>query len=121
VPSKGQDLHNYLKNGIVLCKAVNAIKSGECMWLGPSLCLLPLARLTSLPTSFVATGSVKTISTSSAPFPQMENISAYLAVCKAWGMKSSDLFMTKDLYENANMGKSLPSLSGSPRHLQHMC
>lgn len=75
VKAGNQSLHEYLKNGIVLCKALNAIKAG----------------------------SVKSISTSNMPFPQMENIAAYLAVCKAWGMKSSDLFMTKDLYENANM------------------
>jgi len=71
----GQTLHEYLKDGIVLCTAINAIKAG----------------------------SVKSISTSKMPFNQMENIASYLAVCKAWGMKSSDLFMTKDLYENANM------------------
>ena len=75
VKAGGQSLHEYLKNGQVLCKALNAIKAG----------------------------SVKSISTSNMPFPQMENIASYLAVCKAWGMKSSDLFMTKDLYENANM------------------
>jgi len=73
--SGGQTFQEFLKDGIVLCKSINAIKSG----------------------------SVKTINHSKMPFPQMENIAAYLAVCKDWGMKSSDLFMTKDLYENANM------------------
>jgi len=75
VKAGNQNLHEYLKNGIVLCKALNTIKAG----------------------------SIKSISSSNMPFPQMENIASYLAVCKAWGMKSSDLFMTKDLYENANM------------------
>jgi hypothetical protein len=51
----------------------------------------------------IKAGTIKTINHSKMPFPQMENIAAYLAACKAWGMKSSDLFMTKDLYENANM------------------
>jgi hypothetical protein len=71
----GQTFQEFLKDGIALCKAINAIKSG----------------------------SVGKINHSKMPFPQMENIAAYLAVCKDWGMKSSDLFMTKDLYENANM------------------
>jgi len=73
--ANGAPFHDYLKDGIVLCKALNAISPG----------------------------SIKSINHSKMPFPQMENIAAYLAVCKGWGMKSSDLFMTKDLYENANM------------------
>ena len=85
VKSNGAPLHEYLKNGQVLCKALNAIKKG----------------------------SVPSVSTSNMPFPQMENIASYLAVCKAWGMKSSDLFMTKDLYENANMGMRH---THTPRH-----
>jgi len=70
-----QELHEYLKDGKVLCAALNKIKPG----------------------------SIASINSSSMPFKQMENIAAYLAVCKSWGMKSSDLFMTTDLYENANM------------------
>jgi len=71
----GQSLHEFLKDGVVLCKAVNVIKPG----------------------------SVPTINNSTMPFKQMENVAAYLAACKALGMKSGDQFMTKDLYENANM------------------
>jgi hypothetical protein len=71
----GQSLHEFLKDGTVLCKAINTIKSG----------------------------TIKTINNSTMPFKQMENIAAYLAACKGFGMKSSDEFMTKDLYENANM------------------
>jgi len=70
-----QSLHEYLKDGIVLCTALNKIKAN----------------------------SIPTINKSTMPFKQMENVANYLAVCKSWGMKSSDLFMTKDLYENANM------------------
>jgi len=70
-----QTLQEFLKDGIVLCKAINAIQPG----------------------------TVKTVNHSKMPFPQMENTARYLEVCKAWGMKSSDLFQTKDLYENANM------------------
>jgi len=70
-----QDLYEYLKDGVVLCNAINKIKPG----------------------------SIAKISSSKMPFNQMENIAGYLAVCKSWGMKSSDLFMTKDLYENANL------------------
>jgi len=71
----GQSLHEFLKDGTVLCRAMNAIKPG----------------------------TIKAINNSTVPFKQMENIAAYLAACRAFGMKSSDEFMTKDLYENANM------------------
>ena len=34
---------------------------------------------------------------------KMENINAYLQACQSWGMKTSDLFQTVDLYEQKNM------------------
>jgi len=76
IKSDGASLHEYLKSGQVLCKAVNAIK----------------------------TGSVKTINTMKAPFKERENIANYLAACKALGSKDSDLFMTQDLYDSGNLG-----------------
>jgi len=71
----GQSLQEFLKDGIVLCKAINVIKPG----------------------------TVKAINNSTMPFKQMENVAAYLSGCRTLGMKSSDEFMTRDLYENANM------------------
>jgi len=71
----GQSLHEFLKDGVALCKAINVIKPGV----------------------------VRTINNSTMPFKQMENVASYLTACRTLGMKSSDEFMTKDLYENANM------------------
>jgi hypothetical protein len=76
VASNGAGFQDYLRNGQVLCKAVNAIKAN----------------------------SVKTINTMKAPFKERENIANYLAACKALGAKDTDLFMTQNLYEdNANL------------------
>jgi len=71
--SSAEGLQRALKNGIILCKAVNAIFPG----------------------------SVRTINTSAMPFPQRENVAAYLEACKSAGVV--DTFMTTDLYEGANM------------------
>jgi len=76
VKSEGASLHEYLKSGQVLCKAVNTIKPG----------------------------AVKTINTMKAPFKERENIANYLAACKGLGSKDSDLFMTQDLYDSGNLG-----------------
>lgn len=44
-----------------------------------------------------------TISTSTLPFKQMENINNFLTVAKKWGTPEYELFQTIDLYENKNM------------------
>mmetsp|Transcript_313 Transcript_313/g.438 ORF Transcript_313/g.438 Transcript_313/m.438 type:complete len:129 (+) Transcript_313:51-437(+) len=69
------DLGDALNDGTVLCKMANNIQPG----------------------------SIKKINTGKMPFLKMENINAYLEVCRAWGLKSSDLFQTVDLYEKKNM------------------
>jgi len=69
-------LQEYLKNGIVLCKAINAIKPG----------------------------TIAKVNTLASPFKERENIASYLTACKTLGCRETDQFMTQDLYENANMG-----------------
>jgi len=69
------DLQAALKSGVVLCELMNAI------W----------------------PGSISKIQQSSMPFVQRENIVAYLNACKAKGMRETDLFVTGDLFEGANM------------------
>ncbi|KAG5184842.1 calponin homology domain-containing protein, partial [Tribonema minus] len=64
-----------LKDGSVLCKLLNAIRPG----------------------------TVKKINTSSMPFKQMENISAYLKGCRALGVAEHSLFETVDLYEEKDI------------------
>jgi len=76
VAANGAGFQDYLKNGQVLCKAVNAIKPN----------------------------SVRSINTMKAPFKERENIANYLSACKELGAKSTDLFMTQDLYEGSNLG-----------------
>jgi len=73
--ASGSSLHEYLKSGIVLCEAINKIRSG----------LVPR------------------VNGPGAAFKEMENIGNYLAACQKLGMKSNDTFQTVDLYENANM------------------
>jgi hypothetical protein len=60
-----------LKSGMILCNLINAIQPG----------------------------TVKKIETSSMPFKQMENISAFLRGCRTLGLPEHDLFETVDLYE----------------------
>jgi len=73
--ASGQSLHEYLKNGVVLCESVNKIRAG----------------------------SVPRINGPGMPFKEMENIGNYLAACQKIGLKSNDTFQTVDLYENQNM------------------
>merc|ERR1712060_536689 len=68
-------LHEWLKDGIILCKLINAIEPG----------------------------SVKKINNSNMNFRQMENIGKFLEGAKAYGVKETDLFQTVSLYENQNM------------------
>merc|ERR1712212_1164849 len=68
-------LHEWLKDGIILCKLINAIEPG----------------------------SVKKINNSNMNFRQMENIGKFLEGAKAYGVQETDLFQTVSLYENQNM------------------
>jgi len=69
------DFESWLRDGTVLCKAINVISPH----------------------------SVTKINTSSLAFKQMENISNYLDATSAYGVLKSDTFQTVDLYEGKNM------------------
>jgi len=71
----GSNFNEWLKDGVVLCGLINALKPG----------------------------SVKKVNTSKMAFKQMENISNYLAGCESYGLLKTDSFQTVDLYENQNM------------------
>ena len=75
-------LQEELKNGVVLCSLINAIKPG----------------LTKPP------------STSKMPFKQMENISMYLDGCTKLGVPSFSSFQTVSLFENKDMGSVLNNI-----------
>lgn len=67
--------HESLKDGVLLCQALNVIKPG----------LVPK------------------INTGKMPFVQRENIVNYLEGCKKLGMKVIDCFVTQDLFEGDNL------------------
>uniref|UniRef100_A0A1I8FUU5 Calponin-homology (CH) domain-containing protein n=1 Tax=Macrostomum lignano TaxID=282301 RepID=A0A1I8FUU5_9PLAT len=69
---------NILQNGIVLCKLMNKIKPG----------------------------SVKKINeANSMPFKIMENINAFQNAIKAYGVPTTDVFQTVDLYEKKDISQ----------------
>ena len=75
-------LQEELKNGVVLCNLINAIKPG----------------LINKPKN------------SKMPFMQMENIAMYLEGCTKLGVPSFSSFQTVSLYENKDMGAVLQNI-----------
>jgi len=73
---------DWLKDGRVLCAAMNKLK----------------------PNSITVNGQ-------SSAFKERENVANYLAACKSYGVKETDLFMTEDLYEGKNMGQVVQNIS----------
>ncbi|KAF9941035.1 hypothetical protein BGZ67_006091 [Mortierella alpina] len=69
------DLHESLKDGVILCRLANRLRPG----------------------------TVEQISLKNLPFVKMENISNFLNAAKQLGVQSSDLFQTVDLYEGKDM------------------
>eukprot|EP00730_Choanoeca_flexa_P020005 TRINITY_DN9780_c0_g1_i2.p2 TRINITY_DN9780_c0_g1~~TRINITY_DN9780_c0_g1_i2.p2 ORF type:complete len:302 (+),score=102.17 TRINITY_DN9780_c0_g1_i2:189-1094(+) len=67
--------HDWLKSGVVLCKAMNSLQPGAC----------------------------KNIHTGSMAFKQMENISQFTAALPSVGIRTEDAFQTADLFEGTNM------------------
>lgn len=83
-----------LKDGTILCKAINAIKQRPCI----------------------------KISTSKLAFKQMENIAMFLREAETLGCPQYELFQTVDLFEAKNMTQvinSLFSLSRNATSLGH--
>ena len=68
-------LHEGLKDGVYLCRLINALKPG----------------------------SVRKINQSKMAFKMMENIGNFLSACEAYGLQKTDIFQTVDLYEAQNM------------------
>ena len=73
-PFQTNDLIEALKDGVQLCKLVNAISPG----------------------------SVRKINTSRMPFKQRENISNFIRACRNLGQSEHTLFTTADLFERGN-------------------
>eukprot|EP00003_Mantamonas_plastica_P025459 TRINITY_DN4_c0_g1_i11.p2 TRINITY_DN4_c0_g1~~TRINITY_DN4_c0_g1_i11.p2 ORF type:complete len:221 (+),score=81.17 TRINITY_DN4_c0_g1_i11:1876-2538(+) len=92
VAFSGSDFQDSLKDGIILCKAINEI----------------------------APGSIKKINKMKAPFMQMENVSSYIDACKELGMPEHDLFVTVDLYEGKDMGQVVQNIHALGRQAQSL-
>ncbi|XP_071953215.1 transgelin-2-like isoform X2 [Antedon mediterranea] len=80
-PEAGE-LHEKLKDGTVLCRVINTLKPG----------------------------SVKKVNTSKMAFKMMENIGNFLVGCTKYGISTTDLFQTVDLYENQNMSQVVQTI-----------
>ncbi len=77
-----------LKDGVLLCKVINAVKPG----------------------------TIKRINTSKMPFKQMENISIFLRACRKLGVPEYSLFETVDLFEEKDLSiviRCIHSLGGA--------
>jgi len=86
-PSGLENVHAWLKDGIVLCELINKLQPG----------------------------SVKKINKMKMAFMQMENTSNFLKAIGNFGVQSSDLFQTVDLYEAQNMAQVITTLSACGR------
>jgi hypothetical protein len=81
-------LQAVLKSGVVLCQLVNAI----------------------------APGSVAKVSASAQPFPQRENVKAFIDNIRKLGVPDSENFETDDLFAAKNMKQVLIALHSFGRH-----
>ena len=82
VPFPAGSFHDALKNGVYLCKLINALQPG----------------------------SVRKINESKMAFKMMENIGNFLSACEAYGVPKADMFQTVDLYEEQNMAQVVTSI-----------
>jgi len=81
--SCGEPLLKWLKDGKILCKAMNAVKPG----------------------------AIPKINDSTMPFKQMENIANFLQACrKELGMKENDLFTTPDVFDERSVVNTINGL-----------
>jgi len=90
--SKGsQSLMEWLKDGQVLCRIANKIEAGIC----------------------------PRINTSSMPFKQMENVSAFTQACRKLGVLEKDVFSTVDLYEAKDSKTVMICIASLGSHIRH--
>lgn len=76
------DFEVALKDGLILCDLVNAVKPG----------------------------TIKKVNNSKLAFKQMENIEQFLTAIRNMGVRNTDLFQTVDLYEGKNIPKVVECL-----------
>jgi len=81
-PQGQKNVHQWLKNGRVLCQLINKISPG----------------------------SVRKINKNNMAFMQMENIGNFLKAAENFGMNKNDAFQTVDLFEGTNMPQVISGL-----------
>ena len=79
---EASDVQAKLKDGVILCKLINAIEPG----------------------------SVKKINEKNQAFSHMENIGSFLNACESLGCAKLDLFQTVNLYEGTNMAQVIDGI-----------
>ncbi|KAJ1930603.1 calponin [Tieghemiomyces parasiticus] len=85
------DFMDQLKDGVILCKALNATKLGTAKF-----------------------------STSTIAFKQMENISNFLKQAEVMGCRRHELFQTVDLYEKKNPGQVVDAIYALSRQANQL-
>jgi hypothetical protein len=83
IPAGAHCLDSGLKDGVTLCNLINKLRPG----------------------------TIKKVNKSKMPFMMMENIASYLAACRDFGVRDTDLFQTVDLFEAQNMNLVMQNLS----------
>lgn len=81
--SSSKDVHEKLKDGVILCKLANALGAGS----------KPIK-----------------VNESKMAFKQMENIGNFLDAINNYGVAKNDSFQTVDLYESQNMPAVITAL-----------
>lgn len=79
---EASDVQAKLKDGVILCKLINAIEPG----------------------------SVKKINEKNQAFSHMENIGSFLNACESLGCAKLDLFQTVNLYDGTNMAQVIDGI-----------
>ncbi|CAB4392721.1 unnamed protein product [Rhizophagus irregularis] len=86
----GNDLHEILKDGVLLCSLMNKLQ--------PDV--------------------IPQISRKDLPFVKMENISNFLNAARKFGLHSSDLFQTVDLFEGKHMERVIATILAIERAVE---
>ena len=84
---EGESTHEALKSGVALCQLANKLREG----------------------------AVKKISKLPSPFPQRENVRAFIEAARSLGVPEAELFDTDDLFEARNMRQVMICLASLGR------
>lgn len=98
-----------IDEGEIFCGVEGMKRTGDALKDGVYLCKL-MAELNP--------GSIKKINKPWNPFKCMENISNFLDACKNYGVASTDLFQTSDLYDGTNINAVINTIHAVGRKAQ---